>query len=128
MTELLDFDETGAMIEGDFHLHYHDVGDGPVLIMLHGSGPGVSGWSNFRGNLPVFAKSFRTILLDMPGFGLSDPVAIDRPYSLIAADSVRVLMDALGIGHGALRPRLSRARRTTGDDGTWGAVGKRLLA
>jgi 4,5:9,10-diseco-3-hydroxy-5,9,17-trioxoandrosta-1(10),2-diene-4-oate hydrolase len=97
MTELLDFDETGAMIEGDFRLHYHDVGDGPVLIMLHGSGPGVSGWSNFRGNLPVFAKLFRTILLDMPGFGLSDPVAIDRPYSLIAADSVRVLMDALGI-------------------------------
>jgi 4,5:9,10-diseco-3-hydroxy-5,9,17-trioxoandrosta-1(10),2-diene-4-oate hydrolase len=95
--DLLDFDETGGVLEGEFRLHYHEAGEGPVLILLHGSGPGVSGWSNFRGNLPVFAKSFRTIVLDMPGFGLSEPVEIDRPYSKIAADSVRALMDGLGI-------------------------------
>ena len=97
MADQLDFVETGAVVDGEYRLHFHEAGEGPVLILLHGSGPGVSGWSNFRGNLPVFAASFRTIILDMPGFGLSQPVPIDRPYSQIAADSVRSLMDDLGV-------------------------------
>lgn len=52
-------------------LHYHEAGDGPPLLLLHGSGPGVSGWANFRGNLPVFAEHYRTLVLDLPGFGKS---------------------------------------------------------
>ena len=52
-------------------LHYHEAGDGPPLLLLHGSGPGVSGWANFRGNLPAFAEHYRTLVLDMPGFGKS---------------------------------------------------------
>ncbi len=52
-------------------LHYHEAGDGPPLLLLHGSGPGVSGWANFRGNLPTFAEHFRTLVLDLPGFGKS---------------------------------------------------------
>ena len=52
-------------------LHYHEAGDGPPLLLLHGSGPGVSGWANFRGNLAAFAEHFRTLVLDMPGFGKS---------------------------------------------------------
>ena len=98
MTELLDFDETGHMLETEkYNLHYHEAGDGPTLILLHGSGPGVSGWSNFRGNFPVFAKQFRTIILDMPGFGMSTVGEIDRLYPKIGADGVRVLMDELEI-------------------------------
>jgi len=93
----LDFEGTSRWFDGDFRLHYHEAGSGPVLVLLHGSGPGVSGWSNFHGNLPVLAEHFRTIVLDMPGFGRSDPVEIDRPYSKIAAASVLALMDGLGI-------------------------------
>jgi 4,5:9,10-diseco-3-hydroxy-5,9,17-trioxoandrosta-1(10),2-diene-4-oate hydrolase len=93
----LDFEGTSRWFDGEFHLHYHEAGSGPVLVLLHGSGPGVSGWSNFHGNLPVLAEHFRTIVLDMPGFGRSDPVEIDRPYSKIAAASVLGLMDGLGI-------------------------------
>jgi pimeloyl-ACP methyl ester carboxylesterase len=52
-------------------LHYHEAGDGPPLVLLHGSGPGVSGWANFRGNLPAFTEHFRTLVLDFPGFGKS---------------------------------------------------------
>ena len=52
-------------------LHYHEAGSGPPLLLLHGSGPGVSGWANYRDNLPAFAQHFRTLVLDMPGFGRS---------------------------------------------------------
>lgn len=40
-------------------LRYYDTGDSgapdsaPVLLFLHGSGPGVTGWRNFRGVLPL---------------------------------------------------------------------------
>ncbi|WP_372448070.1 alpha/beta fold hydrolase [[Mycobacterium] fortunisiensis] len=53
-------------------LRYYDVGDGPVLLFLHGSGPGVTGWRNFRGVLPTFAEHFRCLILEFPGFGVSD--------------------------------------------------------
>ena len=44
-------------------LRYYDVGDGPPLLMLHGSGPGVTGWRNFGGNLASFSPSFRCLVL-----------------------------------------------------------------
>lgn len=54
-------------------LHYLDQGHGPVVIWLHGSGPGASGFSNFKGNYPEFANAgYRNIILDLPGFGRSD--------------------------------------------------------
>ena len=55
-------------------LRYYDCGrdSGPVLLFLHGSGPGVTGWRNFRGVLPAFAERFRCLVLEFPGFGVSD--------------------------------------------------------
>ncbi|MFT4262208.1 MAG: alpha/beta fold hydrolase [Nocardioides sp.] len=50
-------------------LHYHVAGEGAPLLLLHGSGPGVSGWANFRGNLAAFSRHFTTYVLDMPGYG-----------------------------------------------------------
>ncbi len=80
-------------------LHYHEAGDGPdTLILLHGAGPGVSGWSNFAGNLEHYAGHFRTLIVDMPGFGKSaHPAEYDRSYLRYAADAVVALMDELGI-------------------------------
>jgi pimeloyl-ACP methyl ester carboxylesterase len=77
-------------------LHYHVAGDGPPLLLLHGSGPGVSGWANFRGNLPVFAKDFTTYVLDFPGFGKSySPGA--NPM-MTAPGAVIDFLDGLGLG------------------------------
>lgn len=96
-TTTLDFEATSRFLEGDCRLHYHEAGSGPALVLLHGSGPGVSGWSNFRGNFPVFAGQFRTVVMDMPGFGLSERPPLDRAYPRVAADHVLRLMEGLGI-------------------------------
>jgi 4,5:9,10-diseco-3-hydroxy-5,9,17-trioxoandrosta-1(10),2-diene-4-oate hydrolase len=96
--DLFDFDATSRSVEtANYKLHYHEAGEGPTLIMLHGSGPGVSGWSNFKGNFPVLAEHFRTIILDMPGFGLSSKPNYSKSYPQHAADAAAEFMDALSI-------------------------------
>ncbi|MFD7291952.1 alpha/beta fold hydrolase [Streptomyces sp. NPDC059897] len=76
-------------------LRYHEAGAGPPLVMLHGSGPGVTGWRNFRGNLATFAEHFRCLVLEMPGFGVSDPV--DGHPMVTAPDTLGRFLDALGL-------------------------------
>lgn len=76
-------------------LHYHEAGEGPCILFLHGSGPGVTGLANFEGNLPAFAESFRCLVIDFPGYGASDPVEGD-PIAGCVASAVG-LLDALGV-------------------------------
>jgi len=76
-------------------LSYHEAGTGAPLILLHGSGPGVFGWANFSRNLPLFAQHFRTIILDMPGYGGSTPV--DGFPVDAGVNATLELMDKLGI-------------------------------
>ena len=101
MSETLDFDATSKTITaGRFTLHYNESGadlPGTPVLFLHGSGPGVSGWSNFAGNFAAFAAKRRTIILDMPGFGRSPALKWDAAYPVVAAESVDALLDALGI-------------------------------
>lgn len=76
-------------------LRYHEIGDGPPLLMLHGSGPGVTGWRNYRGNLDVFAEHFRCLVLEFPGFGVSDDFG---GHPMLDAQGAAVqFVDALGI-------------------------------
>jgi 4,5:9,10-diseco-3-hydroxy-5,9,17-trioxoandrosta-1(10),2-diene-4-oate hydrolase len=84
---------------GSLNLHYHEAGaeHAETVILLHGGGPGASAWSNFGRNLPEFAKQYRTIAVDQPGFGRSDKPAEHPQYFRHSADAVAGLMDALGI-------------------------------
>ena len=52
--------------------NYHDEGGGPVVVFLHGSGPGVSAWTNWKRVMPEFAADFRVIAPDMAGFGYTE--------------------------------------------------------
>jgi pimeloyl-ACP methyl ester carboxylesterase len=90
------YDATSRVLKdavGD--IHYHEAGEGPALLLLHGSGPGVTGWANFENNLPVFAPHFRTFILDLPGYGGSAPVA-GNPMT-VSAEAVIRFMDAMDI-------------------------------
>ncbi|MCM2330418.1 MAG: alpha/beta fold hydrolase [Pseudomonas sagittaria] len=83
---------------GDLRLHYNDVGEGEVVIMLHGSGAGATGWANFHRNVDAFvAAGYRVILLDCPGFGKSDPILTAEPRFVVNARYTKGLMDALDI-------------------------------
>ncbi len=89
---------TRKVVSVDGHdVAYHDVGSGPAVVFLHGSGPGVTGWANFGANLPAL-QGIRAIVVDQPGFGASGrPEAYERNYLDISADAVLGLMDALGL-------------------------------
>ena len=83
---------------GDLRLHYNDVGEGEVVIMLHGSGAGATGWANFHRNVDAFVEAgYRVILLDCPGFGKSDPILSAEPRFVVNARYTKGLMDALDI-------------------------------
>lgn len=77
-------------------LRYRERGDGPPLVLLHGSGPGVTGWRNFGANLPVFAQHYRTVVLEFPGFGVSDDFGAVHPMQS-ARTAVGALLDGLGL-------------------------------
>jgi 4,5:9,10-diseco-3-hydroxy-5,9,17-trioxoandrosta-1(10),2-diene-4-oate hydrolase len=65
-------------------IHYHDVGRGSPVVFLHGSGPGASGFSNFKGNYPYFVEhGFRAILPDTLGFGYSSKPDTDYEFDFV---------------------------------------------
>ena len=52
--------------------NYHDAGSGSPVLLLHGSGPGVSAWANWRLAIPKLAERRRVIAPDLVGFGFTD--------------------------------------------------------
>ena len=98
--DTLTHETTSHFVETDRgRLHYNVAGDGPAVILLHGSGPGASGWSNFRPNIEPLAEHFRVYALDAPGWGESapaSPTTYDHPRAGLE------FMDALGIAEAAL--------------------------
>ena len=63
---------SSALLGDQSLAYYDDEGSGPVVVWLHGSGPGASGFSNFKGNYPFFAeRGYRVIVPDTLGYGYS---------------------------------------------------------
>ena len=96
MVDLTQSDSSRTVKTASGTIHFHEAGpaDGHPVIMLHGSGPGATGWSNFNGQLRALAGTWRVIAPDMPGWGDSDPVRYeDRNHHQATID----FMDELGI-------------------------------
>jgi pimeloyl-ACP methyl ester carboxylesterase len=50
---------------------YLDEGSGPVVLLLHGSGPGASARANWHLTVPALSDARRIIASDLTGFGAS---------------------------------------------------------
>lgn len=90
--------EVGLDIDvGGIRTNYHDLGCGFPLLLIHGSGPGVSGYVNWRTVMNELARDRRVIIPDMVGFGFTERPAGQR-YEVDAwIEQVIGLLDALGI-------------------------------
>jgi len=61
--------------------NYHDLGNGDPVVLIHGSGPGVTAWANWRLVFPQLSNHRRVIAPDMIGFGFTQRPA-NNTYSL----------------------------------------------
>jgi 2-hydroxymuconate-semialdehyde hydrolase len=53
-------------------VNYQEEGQGETIILIHGSGPGVTGYANWRFLIPVLAKKFHVLAPDIVGFGYTE--------------------------------------------------------
>ena len=77
--------------------NYLEAGEGAPIVLIHGSGPGVTAYANWRLVLPELGKDFRVIAPDMVGFGFTDrPEGVE--YGLRTwVDQTVGLLDSLGL-------------------------------
>ena len=86
-------DWTGATVrlqEGDVmsngvKIHYHTVGEGPLVILVHGIGGFLFDW---RHQIPTLSKHYKVVAMTQRGFNLSDQPERVEEYSVakIAGD------------------------------------------
>lgn len=84
---------------GDLAIHYNDCDPGnarETVVMLHGSGPGASGWANFHRNIePLTSAGFRVLLIDCPGWSKSDTIVSTGSRSNLNARVLAGVVEAL---------------------------------
>lgn len=87
-----------ADLPNGFRIHFIDEGEGPVVVFLHGSGSGASGYSNFKQNYPfLMEQGYRTIVPDHIGYGYSDKPD-DVQYHLdFFVECLKQTLDHIGI-------------------------------
>ena len=87
-----------AACANGYRIHYLDEGEGEVVVFLHGSGPGASGHSNFKGNYPYLVDAgYRCIVPDHIGYGFSDkPDDRDHPLDFFV-ECIKQTLDVAGV-------------------------------
>ena len=81
-------------------VHVHELGAGPPVLLLHGSGPGTTGWGAWRIVAETLATRHRVIVPDQAGFG-GTPFPGGAPGALesrraVWLDQARAVMAARG--------------------------------
>ena len=94
--------EIGKSVKtGKFTTNYLEVGEnvgGVPLLFIHGSGPGVSAYANWRLVLPLVEETNHAYAMDMIGFGYSDkPTGDEVDYGIdLWTQQIVDFIDAIG--------------------------------
>ncbi|MGH6820415.1 MAG: alpha/beta fold hydrolase, partial [Methylocella sp.] len=67
----MSFSKSELITPSGIRTHYLEAGSGAPVLLLHGSGPGVSAEANWAQTIPTLAKNFHVYAPDMAGFGES---------------------------------------------------------
>src|SRR6202035_6132986 len=82
MTQAKASPEIGKSIQaGGVMTNYHEAGSGTPVILIHGSGPGVSAWANWQFAIPYLAEQLHVFAYIWVGFVCNEPTA-DEGYNL----------------------------------------------
>jgi magnesium chelatase accessory protein len=97
-------DASRFVIAGGLRWHVQVMGQGPVLLLLHGTGASTHSWWHFA---PLLARRYTVVAPDLPGHAFTEaPDAANMALPAVAA-AVRRLLDALAlepvaaVGHSA---------------------------
>ncbi len=81
-----------------------EMGEGPTLVLVHGTGAATHSWRDFA---PRLARRFRVVAADLPGHGFTEAGAPDQRTLPGMADALARLLEACGatpdlmVGHSA---------------------------
>lgn len=91
-----------SIVAAGLATNYHEAGSGRPVVLLHGSGPGVTAWANWRRIVPLIATEFRVVAPDVVGFGFTERPR-DRQYGIkVWVGHLLGFLDALGLGRVSL--------------------------
>jgi len=79
------------LADPDVRVRVLEAGDGPPVLLLHGSGMCAATWAALLPHL----RDRRVLAVDLPGFGLSDDYLYERPLRDELTAQARSLLDAL---------------------------------
>ena len=90
-----------SILAAGIRTNLHDAGEGTAgsstALLIHGSGPGVTAWANWRLTIPELAKRSRVLAPDLVGFGYTErPPGVQYGLDAWVAHAVGVL-DALNV-------------------------------
>jgi 2-hydroxy-6-oxo-octa-2,4-dienoate hydrolase len=85
------------VVAAGIRTNYLEAGSGPPVVFVHGSGPGVTAYANWRLTLPALSGRLRCLAPDMAGFGFTErPPGIGYDVGTWAGQ-ILGLLDALGL-------------------------------
>jgi pimeloyl-ACP methyl ester carboxylesterase len=82
---------------GGIATNYHDAGTGRPVILLHGSGPGVTAWQNWQRIIPRLALGYRVLAPDIVGFGFTPLPDGREPNIKLWLEHLTGFIEALGL-------------------------------
>ncbi len=77
--------------------NYHEAGSGAPVILIHGSGPGVSAWANWSRAIPYLAEKLHVFAYDQIGFGFTELPRENRYGLGLWTDHLLSFMQAVGV-------------------------------